>query len=446
MLEDTEHPSGLHDAPLQVEVSHVVRAVFISQLIFAVGHTLTSGAFFSYFVYQFGPSAFLLGVLLSAAELAGSFSVLGRWIALRLGNRKRIWIIFLISGRLAGMMIPLALLWPTSTSSEAPLLYVLICTLVWNFLQGVAYINYISWLSDLVPRGEWGRLFSRRQIAITIISLFAAVVVAEARRQYLRELPDWAARWSYAVIFLVGGILAIVGIVPLLGIPHVPWTPTPWKLPEFGQLRSAMSRSFLCLLTSRWWLAFFQGLTQAALFKYAVDHVGVPLNQYTWLIAIMLILQLPATWWAGRISDRGRDKQGLIWGMLLVAAAIPIWLLAGPETWQLLFLAWGLWGAFGLVNVCGHNLCLKLSPPGDNSGQFALYDQVSGLIAGGAGILGGYLLQSMIEASQVSASSTTTDLLPYQILLTVSFIGRVTAPLWLLPIRTDSAGSSASST
>src|SRR5690606_28631858 len=83
-----------------------------------------------------------------------------------------------------------------------------------------------------------------------------------------------------------------------------------------------VSRSLKFLLAARWWLAFFQGLTQAVLFKYAFDHLKISLTTYIIFTSLMIFLQMPMAWWAGRRCDAFREKSTLFWGMLVVSFAM----------------------------------------------------------------------------------------------------------------------------
>jgi hypothetical protein len=208
------------------------------------------------------------------------------------------------------------------------------------------------------------------------------------------------------------------------------------------------NRSFRFLLASRWWLAFFQGLTQAVFFKYARDQLDLSLEFYTVLTSTMLALQLVWTRWAARLSDQGRDRIALFWGLLIASSAIPCWMAATRGFWQPVCLAYMIWGSFGLVNLCFNNLCLKLAPRSDNSRQFAVFEQIGGLLAALAGLLGGYLLDRLLIGSPFGTVDPHSAFL---LLMLISWFGRFTAPLWLLGVRgadvpgrqgTSSAGSS----
>ncbi|SFI57585.1 hypothetical protein [Planctomicrobium piriforme] len=404
----------------------VVGQVMQNQMVFQAGNSLTTGSFFNYFVSGFHPSAFWLAVLMVLPETTQSLSVLTRRLTLRTGRRKQLWLFGLITGRCFALLIPLALLFPKGESFEtSAVTFLVCCTAGWYLLQGLAYVNYLSWLSDLAPANCWGHLFSRRQMAGLLVGVCVPGATLLLRKQILNQLPPHAAAWSYAAIFLLGGLLTMASVLPLLWIPDV-------TLPAESSNRLGLwkllqgNRGFQLLLASRWTAAFFQGLTQTVLFKFAYDVLKISLETSVALVSLMVLLQLPMSWWAGRISDRNQDRNGVFAGMLLVSGALPFWLMATPERWQLLIPAYVLWSGFAIVNVCGTNLCLKLSPRSDNVGQLALYEQVSGLVAGLAGLLGGWALDRLLSSSGEDA---------FRWPMLISWLGRMAAPMWLLAIR-----------
>ncbi len=426
------------------EKSGVIPRVMANQSLFQAGNSLTTGSFFNYFVAGFHPSAFWLSVLMILPETMQALSVLLFRRYFESVGRKRIWFIGLVAGRSAAMLIPLAMLFPADRGQQlGPILFIAGCTAFWYLAQGIAFINYLSWISELAPRSRWGHLFSWRQIAGLVISVFVPVGTLMLRKQVLNHLPDDAERWSYAVIFTVGGMLAIASTFPLLRFPDKSLSLQNKKFP-LAQSRWReiwKNQPFRMLLASRWTAAFFQGLTQSVLFKYAYDILKVPIETYMLLVSLMLVLQLPLSWVAGRLSDANRDRGGLFLGFLITSLAMPCWWAATAENWSWLIAAYACWGGFALVNVCGTSFCLKLSTPGANLRHLALYEQVSGLIAGLAGLTGGailnYLLESLSASVPVAPESgfSFDRIAAFHSLILVSWIGRMIAPIWLLAIR-----------
>jgi len=411
-----------------------------NQMLFQAGNSLTTGSFFNYFASGFHPSAFWLSVLMIIPETMQAISVLAYRFFFQGKQRKRTWLAGVIAARGFALLIPLSLLFPTDAGQQlTPILWIAVWTTAWYLAQGIAYVNYLSWLSDLAPRSRWGHLFSWRQMAGLMISIFVPLGTLMLRRRVLSQLPDEAERWSYAIIFTTGGLLALLSIFPLLKLPDVP-------LPRQRQPIQRLTihwremwenKSFRYLLASRWTAAFFQGLTQSVLFKYAYDILKIPIETYLILVSFMLVLQLPISWIAGRLCDSQQDCTGLFIGFLIASLAMPCWLMAKAETWWWLIVAYACWGSFALVNICGTSFCLKLAPRGSNLGHLAFYEQVSGLIAGLSGLLGGAVLSALLANTDSSALTGTGLVASFHLLMIISWMGRIIAPLWLLAIRRD---------
>jgi hypothetical protein len=103
------------------------------------------------------------------------------------------------------------------------------------------------------------------------------------------------------------------------------------------------------------------------------------------------------------------------------------WLRATREECWWIWPAYALFGGWAAINVAGPNLLLRVAPRESNPLAIALFQNVAGLIAGLAGLLGGHWLEAL------SPSPTAPE--PYLVLFAVSFAGRVLAVLWLTGIR-----------
>jgi MFS family permease len=180
-------------------------------------------------------------------------------------------------------------------------------------------------------------------------------------------------------------------------------------------------------MVSALWLAAAQGLTQGVFFRYQVGVLKLPLEAYLALGSLMYLLQVPFSWLGGWLSDQYGDRRPLMTGIVLVSGAMGFWMLARPGAAEWLLGAYSLWGLFGLVNVCQRNLLLKSAPSSDNAFPLSMLEHVAGLIAGLSGILGGWLLMSLLEHF-----GDSRPLAPYLLLFAVSWIGRFTAAGWLI--------------
>ena len=410
---------------MTTDKQRIYRAVVFSQILFTAGHSLTTGAFFNYFVYGFQPSAFVFAVLQILPESAESLSWLTRWLLMVDGSRKRLWIAGVLIGRVCALGVPLALF---LKDQQLALVLIMIATSLWYLCQGIAYVSYLSWLSDLVPETNWGEFFARRQIAMVVISMLVPISAGLMRSYYLQELnPSWQ-RWSYLLVFFTGAIVVVTSILPMLGIPDVGGELKAQRHWFAGCRQLIADSNFRWFIASRWWLAFFQGLTQSVLFFFKVQYLKLSLEASYGLLALMLLLQITLTQLGGFLSDHGKDRSGFGWGIVISATGMFFLFLATPEQWWWIIGTYVAWGAFGVVNLCGRNLCLKLAPLSDNTAQMTLYRQFSGLVAGLAGLWGGWWLGQLRPEGSVR-------LWPFYLLFAISIIGRSTAPLWLLLIK-----------
>lgn len=437
---DSELPTDVTPVALPT----VTWAVVTSQLLFSAGNVLTTGGFLYYYANAFGPSALQFSLLLILPELAETSGLVARPFAAWVGSRKRTWLVSLLVGRLFAMGVPLMAVLVISTGREWPFETIIVWVAVWYVLQGIAYACFISWLTDLAPQANWGQLFARRKLAMLAIMIVVPVVAGQLRSQWANTLPEDEKLITYVSIFLLGNGLVMASVLPLLKLPDVIRDRQEVSSRDDGQSTGAvMWASFVdpslrWMLLHGWWLSFAQGLTQSAFFRYLVNVLLIPVETYYALNGLMLLLQIPLTSIAGRLSDQGRDKPTLFWSVTSVSGAMLFWLAATPERWWLVTGAYVMWGLFGFVNICGRNLLLKLSPRSDNTSQIALFRQVGGLFAAFAGMLGGWWLDHLTETG---ASLVVAGLIlsPFQIVFLTSFLGRLTAGLWVLPIRSVEA-------
>jgi hypothetical protein len=346
---------------------------------------------------------------------------------------------FVILARLAGLAIPLTLFWKGVISDQASLVFILGCTLLWYGAQGVAYVTYISWLSVLVPDRHWGRFFAKWEIASLGVSIVVPTGIGLLRSHVLPGLsPTWQA-WSYGLIFAVGGGIVLLSILPMLTLPDGSMR-TDFNGPILGRsalLSSLLHPNYRMFVLHSWWLAFFQGLTQSVAFLYQTRVLEISLTTFYLMNGTMLLLQIPLSVLGGYWSERDREREVLLPCLIAVSCAMGFYVFATPQRWWLLWGAYVCWGLFGVINVCLRNLNLKLSPRGDNTLHLSMVTQWGGGFAALAGFLGGWWLDSLIQ-TPINGQS---ELWPFQVIFVTSWLGRATAPLWLLRIHPGSPPS-----
>ena len=221
----------------------------------------------------------------------------------------------------------------------------------------------------------------------------------------------------------------------MLRLPNLAVRSNTQGLPQRSVIADAWrNRSMRFLLLHNWWLAFANGLTQAAFFFYLVGPLAIKLGTFYVLMTVMRVVKIPVSALTGTICDRFGNKAPLFWGVLVAGFALLFWLLATPQRWWWVFGAYILWGGFAAVNISGQNLLLKLAPRSDNATQLALFRQIGGLLAGLSGLLGG-LWPDSLRTSEFLIELGTYRFESFQLLFLISWIGRFTAAFWILPIR-----------
>ncbi|MEZ6064185.1 MAG: MFS transporter [Planctomycetaceae bacterium] len=262
--------------------------------------------------------------------------------------------------------------------------------------------------------------------------LIMPAVVTLLRQHWGEWLGGSGVTGGYLVIFLIGNALQLVTIVPLLRVHDLPIDDWRDGGPAWRELVTTCRTqpNLRWIILSAWWLAFAQGLTQAPFFRYQVNVLHQPIETYLLLSGLMYGLQIPLSTLGGWLSDHSGDRGPTMFGLLLVSLAMLFWFLARPGQSAWLIGAYATWGLFGLVNVCQRNLLLRHARHVENATPLAALEQISGLLAGVAGLTGGWLLDQLL-----ARLGTSSPLMPYFILFGISWFGRATAPLWLLPVR-----------
>ncbi len=425
----------------------IIRRVILGQMLFSAGHALTTGGFLNYFANPFFQGfAVWMAVLQIVPEAAESLAVITRWLVLKWGGRKSVWWISLVLGRLAALAIPGLVYLGMKPGSSGAMSAIIALLGVWYLLQGVSYTAYLSWLSDLVPEVNWGRLLARRSMAISAVTL-CMTYIAAALLDQMKVLPTPEKLSGYTVLFACGGALCLASILPVMGLPRVAMrgscegktrdsevVPSLWE--SIGpQLRLAFGdATFRRFVFGCWQLSFFQGLTQSAQFQLSANLLHVSQFEYYRMLSMMLLVQIPLAAWSGRLVDRGYDRRVMVLGLFGLSLAMGCWWMAtwsaepgSLHAWQgaaWLWVSYVLWGGFGLVNVAQPSLGMKLAPRSDNSVQLSLFRQIGGLLAGLAGLLGGLVLESYQQKAKLPPLEV------FRWLFIISGIGRASAALW----------------
>ena len=425
------HPDCMDISPLPTPLDpatrQVRRRVAINQALFTAGYTLTSGGFLYYFVSDTKASPLLITILLALPELIGVLAIASPWALKLTRNRKRLFVISSLLARFVTCLIPILLVIPhryalfTITSALA----------LQGILQAIAFTAYLSWMSDLAPETAWGRVFGRRDLVKAGVMICVPLLAALLKRNLAAS--EIQTRLTI-IIFLSGNFLQLLSLLPLLKLPAV--EPAEDRSESVNQSHGpaaarGMNREFLILLGFSFTLAIVQGITQTPFFLHTYKTLKLDLLTYYSLTGSMYLVQMLTAHLAGNWGDRIGYRNQLMLGTWITSGALVFWILSLSHGWNWLIPAYLLWGAFGMVNLALQNLTLEIIPRTGNTWHIALCRQGSGFLAGLLGILGGVWLEKQLGTNPFT-SQTALDLTPFYWLFTISLMGRILAPLWLL--------------
>jgi hypothetical protein len=435
----TEFEETASDSNDQAGTGSHLRLVVHSTLWWTVGNSLTTGGFLTYFAAQMGIREQWMGLFLALPELAGGLACLTRSVDRGFANRKVTWVACSLLARIIAFAIPVSIFFSGAEGGTSRVVVMLFAVLgVVSVLQAMANVAWLSWMSEVFDRSEWGRLMAIRNIVVLLV-LLTVPVGAGFLRDSLRSHPPWgletsdALRYFSLFAFSLGNLVVLLSMIPMMGIPVLPPTNEEMARASWKVFREVMGMpGFRGVLWFQWWHAFWSGLTQAAFFDYRYHHLQVGLGTYYLLEAAMRLVQIPVCRWSGKLCDRGIPEVALGSGVIFLAISMLFWIVATPTDWWWIWGAYLLWGAWGAINVAGPVLSLRHAPKRDNTLHLGLSERGAGMCAGIAGLLGGWLLSAWLAREQAVGGSARTAFVG---VFTVGMIGRFVSLYWLFRLK-----------
>jgi MFS family permease len=389
-LEKSALPASADTLPRAAFRALVLDGVF-SQIL----GVLTSGTLLVGCALALGASPAYVGVLSAIPFFAQLAYVPAVVLIERVRRRKAICIAVTLAARL--MLLPLLFV-PLLSSRDLAL------TLLAAFLAVVAPLGavggcaWMSWTSDLVPRAQLGKVFSRRQLYANLAATAAGLAGAWIVDQWAEQFPE-SRLGGYCGVFALAIAAAMASTWFLTRMPDVPMQAPP--APSLARLfaRPFADRNFRRVMGFLGSWSFAINLAMPFFTVYLVDNLGTGL---TLPIVLTVAGQLAGTaslpWW-GRVSDRFSNKTVIAFAGPLLLVAILAWVAAAVPaphamTMPFIFAAQLLMGAAGagLDLACG-NLAYKSAPAGETTVYLGVNGLVRSLAGGAAPIAGGYLAQ-----------------------------------------------------
>jgi MFS family permease len=392
---------------------------------------ITTGAALTQYAKLLDTPEYAFGIL-AAVPFAGSLLQLpSSYIISRYGHRK---LIFTVSGLIHRMLwfavaaIPLLL--PHGASWVA-----LVGIMGASSLAGhVASPGVLAWFGDVVPKPVRGRYFGRRAQLGQISGLVTTVLVG--------YLLDWSKLSSHLTLqWTLCGMMAGAAILGTIDFLILAPLPDPRPEPVNADIRlSEVLRAPLADRNFRRYLGF------AATFTFGVGYVG----QYVWLfifdvvhytnsqanvllVSVPLVVAMCALPWWGRVIDKYGRKPVMILGGLSILHGAAVWiLLAGPQWWVGVGLAFLVMAAWPGLDLGCMNLLFCLSTIPGTRRQNSSYQAVASVVVAVAGVLSGVfggLVAKLLGGWQ--SAFLGCPITYHGLLFIISGVFRLASLLWL---------------
>lgn len=168
---------------------------------------LTGGTFLVAMAILLGASNFQIGLLASLPTLANVFQLIAIRLLQRYNNRRVITVICNGFARFPLLVIgALLFLFSSGTSIKA-----LIFLLFFHYFFGsIAGASWNAWMKDLVPERKLGSYFSQRTKVTQTLNVFLSLMLALGL-DYIKRVNPGAELTAYALMFMGGGLLGLIG-------------------------------------------------------------------------------------------------------------------------------------------------------------------------------------------------------------------------------------------
>lgn len=392
--------------------------------------TLIGGAFLTGYALSMGADSFIIGILAALPLLANIVQIIGSYLINKMGDTKKVCIIYVILHRILWLLIIL---------SPFLLLNVNLFDLrIWVFvgMMGVASIfasisglSWTSWMADLIPQQIRGRFFARRNMVAQIAGMITAIL-AGLFLDYWQSLSTDTVFRSYAFVFLfsIGTIAGLFSII-LLRKTRRASRAILSKANFLSQLKKPILhlnfRRFI-IFTSLWGLAV--SLVGPFFNVYMINHLKIPFSFITLFGVVSGLAAIIGIRLWGKFIDHYGPKPLLI--MCSIGASIipSLWILASAENytiiWVINIISGFCWSGIGLASG---NMMMNLAPANDNAVYFAIFAAITGISGAMGPIAGGYLGKLYLNITVFSLSGlkllfVTSSLLRLTSLLTLNCV------------------------
>ena len=354
--------------------------------------TLAVGAFLTAFALQLGANNLIIGLLAAIPHLSQLAQLPGVWLVDRAKQRRKL---YLYAGAVARpMMLVIAV-----TAFLPPgwiALSVLMVAFMLRYVAGaILAIAWSSWMRDLVPDNQMGKVFGGRQQLMIIIGASVSLVAAGFIDLWALYVP-LPAIYGYSVMYALSFLFGVYAVWCARRIVEPTLAPQEGELHLLARLLVPLAdRNFKRLIKFMASWSFAVNLAAPFFAVMMLKGMGMSL---TWVVFLSTLSQIAGfltvrVW--GALADRITNKAVLAFCGPLFIACIFAWTFVPYDrnaiaTIPLLVAIHILTGiASAGVSLSGGNITMKLAPRGDATAYLATSSVINASAAGIAAVLGG---------------------------------------------------------
>lgn len=354
--------------------------------------TFTGGTFLVAMAVLLNASNFQIGLLAALPTLTNIFQLLSIWLVQRYKNRRAISVICSFFARVPLFMIGLLPLLFSKGTSINVLLFFLFFHYLFTSISGA---SWNSWIKDVVPEKILGAYFSRKarltQILNVTLSLGIAMVI-----DYIKSHSPQYELGAYAIMFIVGGLMGMLGVYLLARAPEPKTTLEDQKLVALLG-KPLKDRNFRNLLTFHSCYAFATSLALPFFVVYMMKTIGL---SFAWIIFLGLLAKFGSIFslkfW-GIFSDKYSNKTIIRICAPTFITCIVSWTFAAMTKNQavsiallvVIHLVSGI-SAAG-IDLAINNMAIKLAPKNEAISYISARNIVVALFAAAGPIAGGLM-------------------------------------------------------
>lgn len=361
-----------------------------------VMESFTTGVFLVGIALHFEASNFVIGLLGAIPFLSNLFQIPAiHWVE---RNRDRRHIVF-ISSIIARSFLLCIVITPLISDKNIALAVIVGGMAIRYSIGAMGSCAWNSWVKDLLPQKKAGEFLSLRLFYRTGVGTLFSICAAFFIDQWNDNYPEMQV-WSYAILFLLGYVAAIISSMLIRTIPHPimsdPEAEEYDKSVRFAYLRKPLKHENFRKLI---WFMFTWNFAVNLAAPFFTVYMLKTLNyDMVFVLTVTIISQIMHTFtlrlW-GKYSDIYSNKTVLrLSGTLFIFCILGWTFTTFPDkhilTTPLLVLLHMLMGvAMAGVTLASGNIALKLAPRRQATSFLAVKSILISLSAGIAPLIGG---------------------------------------------------------